>query len=101
MGEQVRNYGSEMAERWHKRMPRFFRGIVILACFIGGMAFSINTGITLAGGTTHEWWNNIYPYIIGGSIGVIFACKFTVAGGYKHIDPDKLTGRTILDKDDF
>ena len=46
------------------------------------------------------WWHDVYPYIVGASAGVIAVCKFTVAGGYQKIDPDKVEGRTILDKDD-
>lgn len=100
MGEQIKQTGSEMMERWHQRMPRFFYWLVVIACGIGGTAFAINSGVPALGGTLHDWWTDIYSYIIGACIATIFVCKFTVAGGYKKIDPDDLTkGRNILDKD--
>lgn len=100
MGEMIRHTGSEIRERWHMKMPRFFYWLVVIACGIGGTAFAINTGVPALGGTLHEWWGDIYTYTIGTCIGVVFVCKFTVAGGYKEINPDKLTrSNTVLDKD--
>lgn len=90
MGEKLKSTGNEVVERWHKKMPRFFYWIVVIACGIAGLAFAINTGVPALGGELHEWWTDIYSYIIGGCIGVVFVCKFTVAGGYKEIDPDKV-----------
>ena len=90
MGQAIKNTSNEIKERWHQKMPRFFYWIVVIACGIGGMAFAINSGVPALGGTLHEWWTDIYSYIIGGCIGIIFVCKFTVAGGYKDINPDRL-----------
>lgn len=90
MGEQIIKTGNEAVQRWHQKMPRFFYWIVVIACGIGGLAFTINTGVPIMGGTLHEWWTDIYSYIIGGCIGIVFVCKFTVAGGYRQIDPDKV-----------
>lgn len=98
MGEKIRHTGNEIAGRWHQKMPRFFHWVVVLACGIGGMAFAINSGVPALGGTLHEWWTDMYSYLIGGCIGVVFACKFTVAGGYKDIDPDKIIqGKPLID----
>lgn len=91
MGEQIKQTGSEISERWHHKMPRFFYWMVVIACGIGGCAFTIHTGVPAMGGTLPEWWNDIYAYVISTCIGVVFTCKFTVAGGYKRINPDKLT----------
>jgi hypothetical protein len=90
MGEQIINTGNEAVKRWHQKMPRFFYWLVIVACGIGGTAFAINSGVPALGGTLDEWWTDIYSYIIGASIATVFVCKFTVAGGYKKIDPDKI-----------
>jgi len=96
----IRHTGSEIRERWHMKMPRFFYWLVVIACGIGGTAFAINTGVPALGGTLDAWWTEWYGRILSGCIGVVAACKFTVAGGYKDIDPDRLThGNTVLDKD--
>ena len=47
----------------------------------------------------HALQDNAAVVIDSGGIGVIFACKFTVAGGYRKIDPDKiLQGDSLLDR---
>lgn len=100
MGQIFKRTGKEMAKRWHEKMPRFFYWLVVVACGIGGTAAAINFGVPALGGTLHEWWTDVYTYIIGGCIATVFVCKFTVAGGYKDIDPDVLTrGNAVLDKD--
>lgn len=99
MGEQIKNTSNEMMERWHQKMPRFFYWLVVIACGVGGTAFAINSGVPALGGTLSEWWTEIYSYIIGGCIATVFVCKFTVAGGYKSIDPDKvLQGDITFDR---
>jgi hypothetical protein len=97
MGEKIKQTGNEVVERWHGKMPRFFYWLVVIAVGIGGTAFAINTAVPALGGTLHDWWTDIYSYIIGGCVGVVCVCKFTVAGGYKDIDPDKLTKGKLND----
>lgn len=100
MGEQIKKTGNEIVERWHSKMPRFFYWLVVIAVGIGGTAATINTLVPMTGGVLHEWWTDLYPYIFGGSVGVICACKFTVSGGWKEVDPDKvLQGNISFDRD--
>lgn len=100
MGEIIKQTGNEMMERWHHKMPRFFYWLVVIACGIGGTAFAINTGVPALGGQLHEWWTDIYSYVVGGCIGTIVVCKFTVAGGYKHVNPDNLMkGKHVMKSD--
>ena len=88
MGETIRKTGSEIRERWHQKMPRFFYWLVVIACGIGGTAFAINTAVPALGGTLDAWWTEWYGRILAGCVGVVAACKFTVAGGYRDVDPD-------------
>lgn len=100
MGETIIQTGNEMKERWHKKMPRFFYWLVVIACGIGGTAFAINNGVPALGGTLDEWWTEWYGRIMSGCIATVFVCKFTVAGGYKKIDPDKIIrGDKPVDRD--
>lgn len=100
MGERIKKTGNELKERWTRKMPRFFRHLVILCTCVAGTAFGINTTLQLSGAVAHEWWNDVYPLLIGVPTGMVIVCKLTVAGGYKDIDPDRLThGNRILDKD--
>lgn len=66
-----------LRHRWSNTMPKFFRIVCWLSALIGGTALAVNTAITSGGGTTHEWWNDIYPYLIGIPAGAAFVAKFT------------------------
>lgn len=98
MGEELRKTGSEAVKRWQQKMPKFFRWMIYLCAFISGIALTVNTSIIAAGAQPHEWWSDIFPYLIGVPAGVMFTCKFTVDGGFR----DKALDRhnTILGKDD-
>ena len=99
MGEQIKQTGNELLGRWHQKMPRFFYWIVVIACGVGGCAFTVNSALPALGGTHAEWWPDAYRYILGACIGIVFVCKFTVAGGYRDIDPDKvLRGDQLVDR---
>lgn len=89
-------------------MPKFFRVVFWVCSLISGTALAVNTAILAAGGTTHEWWNDLYPYLIGIPAGMAFVCKFTQTYGkdgkpisYEKQRDKELKGKTILDKDDF
>lgn len=98
--KRFRRRGRELRERWSKKMPRFFRQLTVLCVCVVGTAFGINQTMMMAGASPHEWWNDIYPMLIGIPTGMVIVCKLTVAGGYKDVDPEKLTKHNhILNKD--
>lgn len=98
MGEAIKQTSNELVGRWTQRMPRFFRRLVTLCVCIVGTAFGVNTMLQTTGAIPHQWWTDIYPLLIGVPTGMAIVCKLTVAGGYKDIDPDRLTkGNSILD----
>ena len=106
MSEEVKKSCTTLTSRWKNAMPKFFRTIFWICSLISGTALAINTSILAAGGTTHEWWNDIYPYLIGIPAGMAFCAKFTQTYGVdgKPIEYDthrkaEREGRTILDKD--
>ena len=85
-------------------MPVFFRRLFWICSLISGTALAVNTAITAGGGTPHEWWQDIYPYLLGFPAGIAFAAKFTQQYNGQPIDYDRhrqaeLNGRTILDRD--
>lgn len=99
MGEKIKR--SEIVERWNKKMPRFFYWVSVVAMGVLFVSVTIHFTVESAGAMHVDWWQEIYPYLVGASAGVIAISKFTVAGGYKKMNPDKIDGKTILDKDDF
>ena len=66
-----------LKQRWQNAMPRFFRNICWTGALISGTALAVNTAIIAGGGTPHEWWNEIYPYLLGIPAGAAFVAKFT------------------------
>lgn len=71
------NFLKILRSRWHNTMPKFFSCICWVCTLISGTALAVNTAITSGGGTTHEWWDNIYPYLLGIPAGMAFVAKFT------------------------
>ena len=67
--------------RWRNHMPKFFRRLMWLCALISGTALAVNTAITSGGGVPHDWWTDIYPYLLGFPAGIAFACKFTQTYG--------------------
>ena len=80
---RLKDIWGTMRLRWKKAMPNFFRKTMYVCALIGGTAIAAQTSITMFGGTPHDWWTDIYPYIVGGSAGAAFVCKFTVNGGFR------------------
>lgn len=90
----------EAKSRWGKTMPKFFKSVMWLCGLVSGTALAVNTALMTAGVQPHEWWTDIFPYLIGIPAGAMFACKFTVNGGMVE-DEQKESSNTILDQDNF
>ena len=99
-----RDFVATIKGRWQNAMPRFFRNICWIGTLISGTAIAINTAITSGGGVAHEWWNEIYPYLLGVPAGAAFVAKFTQQYSGQPIDGSKQQEadgevRTVLDRD--
>lgn len=66
-----------ISQRWRNTMPRFFACICWVGALVSGTALAVNTAITAGGGVPHEWWSDIYPYLLGIPAGMAFVAKFT------------------------
>ena len=99
MSESIKN--NEAVQRWKKKMPKFFRWIMYVCALVSGTALVVNTAMITSGAQPHEWWVDIYPYLIGIPVGMAFCAKFTVDGGMRDKSLEKLDKNTKLDKDDF
>lgn len=108
MGEQVKTGCNTLRSRWRNRMPKFFRIVFWVCSLVSGTALAVNTAIQAGGGVPHDWWTDIYPYLLGVPAGMAFAAKFTQSYGadgkpldYGDFHKGSSTGRTVLDMDDF
>ena len=73
----MRDFRRILYRRWNNAMPRFFRYVCWIGALVSGTAIAVNTAIVAGGGITHEWWNDIYPYLVGIPAGAAFVAKFT------------------------
>ena len=91
-------------KRWTNTMPKFFKVILCICAIISGTALAVNTAIIAGGGVTHEWWNDIYPYLLGIPAGAAFVAKFTQTYGKDGQPVDgnkgKKTGDVVNGQDD-
>lgn len=99
MGEAIKQTGNEMVERWNQKMPKFFRRLMTLAIGVITTASAIHFGLPMLGAEHSEWWPEVYKYTIAISIGIAASSKFTVDGGFREKQSEKIS-RTILEKDD-
>ena len=91
MGEMIKRTGNEAVKRWHEKMPRFFHTLMMLAVGIGTTASAIHFGLPALGSEHSEWWPEVYKWICGICIGVAVSSKFTVDGGFRQKQADKMT----------
>ena len=85
-------------QRWSKSMPPFFKKMMKISMFISGTALAANEAMERVGITPDEWWTEMLKYLVAGSAGVIFACKFAVSGGMPE---DKEKNNKKIQKDNL
>lgn len=73
----MKKFWQTIHDRWRNAMPKFFSRICWVCALISGTALAANTAVQAGGGTTHEWWNELYPYLLGVPAGMAFVAKFT------------------------
>lgn len=107
MGENIKTFSKEAKNRWRAKMPKFFNRVCWVCSLISGTALAANEAMQLAGATPHEWWTDLFPYLVGIPAGMAFASRFTQAYGndgtpitYDNKNNERKE-RTILDKDNF
>ena len=94
------NWFRILKRRWLNTMPRFFRNICWTGALISGTALAVNTAIVAGGGTTHAWWDDIYPYLLGIPAGMAFVAKFTQQYDGHPIDDKKNYNKRVQHKHD-
>lgn len=66
-----------LKQRWQNAMPKFFRIIAWTCGLVSGTALAVNEAMQIAGAEPHEWWTDIFPYLVGVPAGMLFVAKFT------------------------
>lgn len=100
----MKEFWLELCKRWNNAMPKFYRIVFWVCSLISGTALAANTAMMAAGAMPHEWWSDIYPYLIGFPAGMAFAAKFSQQYHGRPVDYDEYRrkerhGKTILDEE--
>lgn len=64
-------------DRWKAQIPVFFKWIIGIGGGVASVALAIQMALTSGGATVPEWWEALYPYLIGVGAGMTATAKFT------------------------
>lgn len=64
-------------DRWKSQIPIFFKWIIGIGTAVASIALAIQMALTSGGATVPEWWETLYPYLIGVGAGMTATAKFT------------------------
>lgn len=64
-------------KRWKAKMPVFFKWIIGIGTSVAAIALAVQMALNSGGATIPEWWEKIYPYLIGIGAGMTASAKFT------------------------
>ena len=68
---------SIISERWKAQIPIFFQWIMGIGTSVAAIALAIQMALTSGGATIPDWWETIYPYLIGIGAGMSATAKLT------------------------
>ena len=63
--------------RWQAKMPIFFKWIMGIGTGVAAVALAIQMALDSGGAVIPEWWEKLYPYLIGVGAGMTACAKFT------------------------
>ena len=73
----MKNVFITIKERWQSEMPKFFKWVMGISVSVSAIALAIQMALNSGGAMAPEWWNTIYPYLIGVGAGMTAASKLT------------------------
>lgn len=74
---KIGDFWKVLKSRWRNHMPKFFSRVCWICTLISGTALAANEAMQLAGAQPHDWWTDLFPYLVGVPAGMAFAAKFT------------------------
>lgn len=66
-----------ITDRWKASIPVFFKWVMGIGSGVAAVALAIHMALTSGGATIPQWWDTIYPYLIGVGAGMIATAKLT------------------------
>lgn len=86
------NWFKQAINRCKAQTPKVFRRVQYIAGALSAVMIAISTEYSTMGFELPNWWNNVMPYVIGFSTGLVALSQFTQSYGsdgkpvYKHED---------------
>lgn len=74
---QITSFFRRLSERFQADTPKMASRIRNVSAFISGVALAVMTALLAAQSSIPEWFNNVYPYLIGIPAAIAFACQFS------------------------
>lgn len=66
-----------LKERWKATTPFFFKRIIYVGSIFSGVALAIHVALVAGSAIEPQWWQDIYPYLIGIPAGMAAVAKLT------------------------
>lgn len=66
-----------ISDRWNSDMPKFFKWVMGIGTSIAAIALAIQMALNSGGAVTPQWWETLYPYLIGIGAGMTAVAKLT------------------------
>lgn len=63
--------------RWRATTPHFFKRIIYIGSIVSGVALAIHVALLAGGAVEPQWWQDVYPYLIGVPAGMAAVAKLT------------------------
>lgn len=63
--------------RWKAQMPVFFKWVTGIGASVASIALAIQMALNSGGAIAPDWWNVLYPYLIGIGAGMTATAKLT------------------------
>lgn len=73
----MRQIINTIKNRWKAQMPAFFKWVMGISGSIAAIALAIQVALTSGNAVIPEWWETIYPYLIGIGAGMSATAKLT------------------------
>lgn len=67
--------------RWKAQVPLFFKWLMGVGAAISTISIAIHTALISANAMIPEWWQTVYPYLVGMGAGMAAASKLTQTYG--------------------
>jgi hypothetical protein len=64
--------------RFKQKTPPFFKAVFKVCIGISSVALAIQTALSTSGAIIPDWWQFIYPYLIGVPAGMAGIAKLTI-----------------------